>query len=75
MQSDNNWRDYTASYKPLIDTGRKPIPLMKYPDNLDFSKTIGGTTYEVRSHFHKDTNESLLGIVLRWMDANHNFSI
>ena len=65
---DNNWREYADGYKSLVNTGREPLPLSKHPKGLDFSKTIGNTTYTVKSHFNRDANESLLGIVLRWMD-------
>ena len=71
---DFDWRDYPDSYKPLVDTGRETIPLHKYPNDLDFSKTIGGTTYVVKSHFSPQANESILRIVLRWIDSNTNVS-
>ena len=67
-KTTNNWREYTDSCKPLVDIAREPLPLSKYPKDLDFSKTIGNTTYTVKSHFNPNANESLLGIVLRWMD-------
>ena len=64
MQNDD-WHEYAASYKPLIDTNRTRLPLSKYPKNLDFTKTIGGTTYLVKSHFNPSANESLLRIIMR----------
>jgi len=66
--------DYKVPDKPIIETGRKLIPLVKYPDDLDFSKTIGGTTYTVNSHFNSDADECLLGIVSRWVDDGTNIS-
>ena len=42
---NRNWREYSDSYKPLVDTGREEIELKKYPNDLDFHKTMGGTTY------------------------------
>ena len=47
----------------LINSGRKKIPLVKIPDDLDFSKAFGGTTYTVRSHFDPVADECLFGIV------------
>jgi hypothetical protein len=71
---NNNWREYADNYKPLVDTGRKPLPLEKYPKSLDFSTTIGGTSYTVKSHFNPQANESLLCIILRWVENNTNIS-
>ena len=70
----NNWREYADKHKPLIDTGRAPLPLAKYPSGLDFEKTIGGTTYTVKSHFNPNASESMLRIVLRWLDSDANVS-
>ena len=67
MQS-NNWREHAASVKPLIETGREWLPLVKYPRDLGFTKTIGGTTYAVNSHFSQNASESMLRIILRWID-------
>ena len=67
--SNTDWQEHARNYKPLVDTGREPLPLSKYPDDLDFSKTIGGTTYVVKSHFNPQANESLLRIILRMMDS------
>jgi hypothetical protein len=65
--NNNDYRDYSNSYKPLVETGRKMIPLMKRPEDLDFTMPIGGTTYTVKSQFDKNANESMLRIVLRWL--------
>ena len=73
MQS-NDWREYKKSNKSLVDTGRERLHLEKYPKDLDFSKTIGGTTYTVKSHFNPNADETLLGIVLRWMDSDTDVS-
>ena len=56
----DDWREYSETYKPLIDTRRKLTPLEKYPKDLDFSKTIGNTTYVVKSHFNKNAEECIL---------------
>ena len=32
--NNNDWQEYARNYKPLVDTGREPLPLMKYPDGL-----------------------------------------
>ncbi len=74
MQGKANWREYARSQKPLVDTGRKLIAVKKYPDDLDFTKTVGGTTYIVKSHFNPQANESLLRIVLRQMDNGAELS-
>ena len=70
----DDWREYSKNYKPLIDTERKLTPLEKHPKDLDFSKTIGNTTYVVKSHFNKNAGECLVGIVLRWIDNDTNIS-
>jgi hypothetical protein len=57
------YHEYERGYKPLVDTGRKPLPLTRYPNDLDFSKTVGGTEYIVTSRFAKSKGECLLGIV------------
>jgi len=62
------------NYKPLIDTGRELLPLSKYPKDLDFCRTIGNTTYTVKSHFNTNANETLLRIVLRWLDTGADVS-
>ena len=67
--NNNDWQEYARNYKPLVDTGREPLPLSKYPDDLDFSKTVGGTIYVVKSRFNPQANESLLRIILRMMDS------
>ena len=71
---EHNWHEHSSKYKSLVDTGREPLPLSKHPKGLDFSKTIGNTTYTVKSHFNRDASESLLGIVLRWMDDGTDIS-
>lgn len=62
---DNDWRSSVSKSKPLVSTGRKLIPIEKYPKDLDFSKTIGGTTYIVGSHFNPNASECLLTKVSR----------
>jgi hypothetical protein len=63
----DNYSDVPMERKRLIDTGRKPLPLVRFPTDLDFSKTIGGTTYTVRSHFNRDAGECLFAKVNRLM--------
>ena len=70
----NNWEEHARNYKPIVETGRKPIPLLRYPKDLDFSKDIGYTKYVVKSRFDKNANECLLGIVLRWVHDNTDVS-
>jgi hypothetical protein len=67
----NNWHEIADRYRPLVDTGRKRIELKKYPEDLDFTKTVGGTTYVVKSHFNPQARESLLRIVCRRMDSEY----
>ena len=50
------------------------IELKKYPDDLDFTKTVGGTTYIIKSHFNPQATECLLRIVLRRMDNGAELS-
>jgi len=73
MQIDD-YREPPKNYKPLIDIGRERLHLEKYPKDLDFSKAIGGTTYTVKSHFNPSANETLLRIVLRWLDSDTDIS-
>ncbi len=70
----NNWREYARSHRPIVHTGRKMIELKKYPDDLDFTKTVGGTTYIIKSHFNPQATECLLRIVLRRMDNGAELS-
>ena len=64
-----DWQDYAQQYEPLIDTGRKPIPLVKYPTSLDFAKTIGGTAYVTKTHFMPNATECLLAKISRLLDC------
>ena len=61
------YKDVSLDCEPIIDIGREPIPLLKCPADLDFVKTIGGTTYTVRSHFNPNADECLLQTVNRMM--------
>ena len=72
--SEYDLDEYKKSRRPMIDTGREMIELKKHPDDLDFNRTVGGTTYIVSSRFDKNASESLLDIVLRWMDAGTDVS-
>ena len=68
----DKYEDISFECEPIIDTGREQIPLVKCPPDLDFVKTIGGTTYTVRSHFNPDADECLLQIVSRLMFGDPN---
>lgn len=74
MPSDS-WKEHAAAYKPLMDTGRERLPLEKNPQDLDFIRTVGGTTYTVKSHFDPQAHESMLRIILRWMDKGTDMSV
>lgn len=63
-----------AHHQALIVTGRKPIPLMKHPQDLDFSKKIGNTTYVVKSHFERDSKEYVVAKISRLYRGNKNLS-
>jgi len=60
--------------KPLINTGRKSLPLQKYPADLDFSSVVAGTTYTVKSHFNKNASECLFVKLCRLLDENKNLA-
>ena len=68
----DHYKDVPREYKPIIETGRKALPLSKFPQDLDFSKTIGGTTYIVKSHFNKDARECLFAKTLRLLFGDPN---
>lgn len=70
----DSWKEHAVSYKPLVDTGRERLPLEKNPRDLDFTKTLGGTTYTIKSHFNPQAHESILRIILRWMDNGTDVS-
>ncbi len=57
---------------PLIETGRKNYPLAWFPEGLDFTKTIGGTTYSVRSYFNPKAGECLYAKVNRLILGDPN---
>ena len=68
----DKYKDVSLEREPIIDTGREQIPLMKCPSDLDFTKTISGTVYTVRSHFNPNADECLLQIVNRLMFGDKN---
>ena len=74
LEALRNSPDYQMPDKPIIDTGRELIPLVKYPEDLDFTKTIGSTTYIINSQFNHDAEECLLGIVSHWVDNDTDVS-
>lgn len=57
------------SSPPVVDTGRKAIPIT--PDisvsAFDFTERQGNTTYEVVGHFDPDASENLLQKILRML--------
>ena len=52
---------------PIVDTGRKAIPLQydTPASTFDFTEEEGHTTYEVVGHFNPDARENLLQKILR----------
>ena len=61
----DEYSDVDWDYEPIIETGREPLPLYRFPADLDFVKTIGGTTYTVRSRFDQNADECLFGKINR----------
>lgn len=47
------------------------IPLTHKIPNLDFEREIGGTTYEVTSHFEQDAKEDMTVKVKRLILREH----
>ena len=74
MNGESKWQIHTANRKPLVETGREFLHLSKIPRDLDFLKTIGSTSYVVKSHFNKRASECLLKIVARWVDEDKNLN-
>ena len=70
MLEESKWQARGVNYKPLVEIGRRPLHLEKTPNDLDFSKTIGGTIYVVKSGFNKSARECLLKIIARWVDED-----
>ena len=68
----DEYKDVPRERPPLIDTGRKKFPLSKFPPGLDFSKTIGNTTYTVRSYFNPKASECLYAKINRLMFGDPN---
>ena len=63
-----------ADMADILFSERKRIAVERYPQNLDFTKTINGTTYAVKSHFHKDAAECLLAKICRLLNDNTNLA-
>jgi len=74
LEELRNSPTYKVPEKLPIETGREWLELFKYPDDLDFSKKIGGTTYTVNSHFDPDSDFCLVGIVSGWVDDDTDVS-
>jgi len=74
LEELRNSPTYKVPEKLPIETGREWLELFKYPDDLDFSKKIGGTTYTVNSHFDSDADVCLVGIVSGWVDDDTDVS-
>ena len=74
LEELRNSPTYKVPEKLPIETGREWLELFKYPDDLDFSKKIGGTTYTINSHFDPDADFCLVGIVSGWVDDDTDVS-
>ena len=55
-----------------VRAGRKRIPIERHPADLDFIKTVNGTTYTVKSHFNTDAAECLFVKVCRLLKDSKN---
>lgn len=49
----------------LIETNRKSKSLTRVPDDVDFERKDGNTTYEVVSHFNSDGDEYFINQIIR----------
>ena len=50
---------------PLIDTGRKPKELCRFPKDADFIQKDGHTEYEVVGYFDSESEEYLIDTIVR----------
>ena len=50
---------------PLIDTGRKPKELCRFPNDADFVQQDGHTEYEVVGYFDSEGEEYLIDTIVR----------
>ena len=62
-----NEQEYAA-----VRAERKRIHIEKRPQDLDFTKTVNGTTYTVKSHFNTDAAECLFVKVCRLLKDSNN---
>ena len=57
-----------------VQLQRERIAIEKHPAGLDFTKTVNGTTYTVKSHFNSTAAECLFVKVCRLLKENKNLS-
>ena len=50
---------------PLVDTGRKPKELCRFPNDADFIQKDGNTEYEVVGYFDSEGEEYLIDTIVR----------
>ena len=50
---------------PLIDTGRKPKELCRFPKDADFIQKDGHTEYKVVGYFDSESEEYLIDTIVR----------
>ena len=50
---------------PLIDTGRKPKELCRFPKDADFVQKDGHMEYEVVGYFDSESEEYLIDTIVR----------
>ena len=49
----------------LVDTGRKPKELCRFPNDADFIQKDGNTEYEVVGYFDSEGEEYLIDTIVR----------
>jgi hypothetical protein len=62
--------DKLAEFPP--EKIRKRFINRRHPENLDFEKTIGNTSYVVKSHFNKNSNEDMVHKIRRMILSDNN---
>jgi len=51
------------------DELRQVYSEMRFPQGVDFSRTIGGTEYTVISHFNQDAEEAIFNKIARLLET------
>ena len=75
QKSIDSFRGISTDRNPIVESNRDPLQLCKYPPGLDFTKTVSGTEYTVRSRFNPATSECLLEIISRAVLGDPNLRL